>query len=138
LASIERTKNVEIAAGKVAGDSDSRKTGRTLATQYRAIAAQVQGGQISGHEAIAATVKRSNGGVLSGSLGEAWSDVHNLLTEQFVRLVQEGAPDGEYATLLTDWATGLEAFVTDPLPLLRTANPAAPKKPIRGDDSPRR
>lgn len=117
-----RALQIKNAALAVTSDDQRGATAAALAALYREIATKIGDGTVKGQEAGAFMVKTGSDMLLTARKSrEAWSPVRSLLTQMWSTLAQEGATDADYARLLQEAATGLEASCADEDPQIDIA-----------------
>ena len=109
----ERGKLVKAAAEKVTGDADRSTTAMGLAALYREVAKLVRTpGAVKDQASLTNGLKVGTDTLLSsrGVLTQ-WQPVRDVFATEWTKLQARSAPLGDYATLLDEAATGLDASV---------------------------
>lgn len=105
-----RVKKLYDAALLAVGDPARNQTALELSVLYRESAKKVRDGTISGMQNFTAFVKAATDMVLDSSAkSQAWMPFKTALTDEIVKLAQEGANDEAYAKLLDDASVGCES-----------------------------
>ena len=104
-------KAIKAAAERVTGDANRGQTAATLAGMYREVAKRIDQRELTDQETIA-QVCRMGADLLLSRLDvnkAAWQPVRDVLGQQWTALAQSAGSSGEFAELLRECATGLEA-----------------------------
>jgi hypothetical protein len=107
-----RAAAIKAAAEAVTSDPQRTKTAQQLAELYRQIGAKVTAGQVKGQATIAFAVKYATDTLLNGKgrqAAEAWQPVRDVFSQQWAAVLNAGGSDADYAKLLGECATGLNA-----------------------------
>ena len=110
----DRAKVIRDAAVGATADPKRTETAGQLAELYRQLAAKITGKSITGQELAAFAVKYGTDSLLSGkgsAVTTAWQPTRDLFGTQWAALLNKGADDAAYATLLNEAAAGLDASV---------------------------
>jgi len=116
----ERAKAIKAAADKVTGDPDREGTAQSLAFLYRETAKAARNSTSADTSVVTNAVSQMSDLALSklgANVKLAWQPVRDVLGAQFVAATQEGKSMKDFAALLDEAASGLEA--------------SAPKKQIK-------
>jgi len=99
-----RATTLKNAALQVASNTRTQDAAK-LALLYSEVVTRVNAGQIKGQDQIAFVVKAASDRLV----GAEWQSFRDVLTAEWTKLAQNGAPDSEYVALLNDASLALMA-----------------------------
>jgi len=99
-----RATTLKNAALQVASNTRAQDAAK-LALLYSEVITRVNAGQIKGQDQIAFVIKTASDRLV----GAEWQSFRDVLTAEWTKLAQNGAPDSEYVALLNDASLALMA-----------------------------
>lgn len=109
----ERAKAIQAAARLVQGDTDRAGTAQAIALLYRQLADSIKAGKLGSDQAVMASAVKMATDLLLAQRGRpaelGWAPVRDVVSSEWVKVVQQGGTRDSYAALLTECADGIAA-----------------------------
>lgn len=109
----ERAKAIMEAAKLVQGDTDRAGTAQAITLLYRQLADSIKTGKLGSDQAVMASAVKMATDLLLTQRGKpaelGWAPVRDKISDEWVKVVQQGGTRDSYAALLTECADGIAA-----------------------------